>query len=220
MPDGTPAKTLPVLQTGPGAAKARQIRQNLPQYSSPLPEKSHELTAVNSYRAPRADDRAMSSNGTSLYTSSQLLAATGCTRKALRVYQDKGLIRTRVNYGKRRYGPEAFDRLRLIVGLRELGMPVASIGYILSARDGAGEQAGPIAGQLASEVSAIVQQITSRIDDRVQLRHELVAARETLFACGQCSEPRARCADCAEGGALDAVSRVLLVDEPPSADAS
>lgn len=159
----------------------------------------------------------MSSNTDRLYTSSQLLAATGCTRKALRIYQEKGLIRTRVDHGKRRYGSESFDRLRLIVGLRELGMSIANIHRILSVRDGQAEEAGPVAAQLAGQVSAVIQELSGRIDDLIRLRSEMVQARETLFACAGCSEPPSVCAECAKKGTLDAISRVLLVEDKAAA---
>lgn len=155
----------------------------------------------------------MSANSDRLYTSSQLMTATGCTRKALRIYQEKGLIRTRVDHGKRRYGVESFDRLRLIVGLRELGMSISNIHRILSVRDGQADEAGPVAAELAGQVSSVIQELSGRIDDLVRLRGEMVRARETLFACAGCSEPPTVCSECAKKGSLDAISRVLLVEE-------
>jgi len=158
----------------------------------------------------------MASDLDRLYTSSQVLAATGCTRKALRVYQDKGLIRTRVDHGKRRYGVEAFDRLRLIVGLREFGMPIANIARILNARDGRTDEAGAVAAELAEQVSTVVQDLSGRIEDMIRLRNDMIKARETLFGCARCTQPASSCAECGEQGSLDSISRVLMLEETPA----
>jgi DNA-binding transcriptional MerR regulator len=167
------------------------------------------LTIVKSKLARRAETGLVTTER--FYTSSELLNATGCTRKALRVYQDKGLIEPRLPQGKRRYGAEAFDRLRFVMGLREFGMSIAEIGKIVNARDsGVTDLAGPLAGQLAGQIGEIVQGVTERIEGLVRLRNDLVNARETLFDCSGCTRPTEACSDCAQQGSLDSISRVLM----------
>lgn len=145
------------------------------------------------------------------YTSGELIAAVGCTRKALRVYQAKGLITPDRGVGNRRYKAYAFDRLRFIVALRELGLSVDKIGRILAAREDPGKRAGPIAHQLASEIGDLVPKITERVRQMLRIRNQLVVSRETLLACSACTNPVESCSQCAESGALDATSELLLV---------
>ena len=57
----------------------------------------------------------------------------GVSTKALRIYEDHGLIApTRTAAGWRTYGPEAINRAARIVALRALGMSLAEIGRVLA----------------------------------------------------------------------------------------
>ena len=145
------------------------------------------------------------------YTSGELIEAVGCTRKALRVYQAKALITPDRGAGNRRYKAHAFDRLRFIVALRELGLSVDKIGRILAAREDQGKRAGPIAHKLASEIGDLIPKITERVQQMLRIRNQLVVSRETLLACSPCTNAIENCGHCAESGALDATSELLLV---------
>ncbi|RMH45087.1 MAG: MerR family transcriptional regulator [Deltaproteobacteria bacterium] len=147
------------------------------------------------------------------YTSGELTRAAGCTRKALRVYQAKGLIKPDRNTGNRRYRAEAFERLRFIVAMRDLGLSVDKIGEILEARDAPGARGGAVAHKLAAEVGDLIPQITDKIQHLLRVRNQLVVARETLLSCAPCSNPIESCAHCAEAGALDTMSELLLVGQ-------
>jgi DNA-binding transcriptional MerR regulator len=59
----------------------------------------------------------------------------GVSVKALRVYEDKGLVEpVRTSTGWRAYGPEQVARLHQILALKRLGLPLKSIGELLAGR--------------------------------------------------------------------------------------
>ncbi len=61
--------------------------------------------------------------------------ALGITRRALRVYEQRGLVRPlRIANGYRAYGPEALTRLHQVLALKRLGFTLASIGVLLAGR--------------------------------------------------------------------------------------
>ncbi|MFF8835389.1 MerR family transcriptional regulator [Streptomyces sp. NPDC015130] len=82
-----------------------------------------------------------------LWSIGELAERAGATVKTVRFYSDRGLLPEagRSSGGHRRYGPEAFDRLRLIRSLRALGLPVPEVERVLD-RDGVLEDA--VSGQL------------------------------------------------------------------------
>lgn len=69
--------------------------------------------------------------------------ATGLTHKALRLYDDLGLLppaEVDPFSGYRRYAPSQVDRARLVAALRLLGMPLARIRTVLGLAPGAAAQ--------------------------------------------------------------------------------
>src|SRR5215469_3766448 len=59
----------------------------------------------------------------------------GVSVKALRVYEDHGLVEpVRTATGWRAYGPEQVARLHQILALKRLGLPLKSIGELLAGR--------------------------------------------------------------------------------------
>ncbi|MHA7963459.1 MerR family transcriptional regulator [Paenibacillus sp. CAU 1782] len=62
--------------------------------------------------------------------------ALGVTPRALRFYEEKGLISPEKTHhnGYRSYDEENMEQLRWIVALRELGVPIAAIGGLLQSR--------------------------------------------------------------------------------------
>ena len=57
----------------------------------------------------------------------------GISAKALRIYEDLGLIRpARTQAGWRAYGPQEVERVAIIVALKQLGLPLKRIRAIMS----------------------------------------------------------------------------------------
>jgi DNA-binding transcriptional MerR regulator len=122
-----------------------------------------------------------------LFSSTELTTAVGCTRKALRVYQEHGLIAPIRDRGNRRYGAEAYRRLGLIVALRSTGMSIAEVKRLLDAQD-QGTVPGPQAQALAGELATLVKRISDRMQALSLVRERLNAAREDL-ATGVAASP-------------------------------
>jgi DNA-binding transcriptional MerR regulator len=61
--------------------------------------------------------------------------ALGITRRALRIYEQRGLVRPlRTGNGYRAYGPEALTRLHQVLALKRLGFTLAAIGVLIAGR--------------------------------------------------------------------------------------
>lgn len=61
--------------------------------------------------------------------------ALGITRRALRVYEQRGLVQPlRAGNGYRAYGPEALSRLHQVLALKRLGFTLAAIKVLLAGR--------------------------------------------------------------------------------------
>ncbi len=148
-----------------------------------------------------------------LYSSTELIQGSGCTRKALRYYQDRGLIWTTHSKGARRYDEVAFHRLRLIVALREIGLSIEEIQELLELHKNADQPAAPVAQRLAEEVGDLVRKVRDRVESLSRIRHRLVAARESMFSCSACDKLLVACRDCPEAAKLDPTSRILLTGQ-------
>jgi DNA-binding transcriptional MerR regulator len=150
--------------------------------------------------------------GAELFSSGELLKAVGCTRKALRVYQQKGLIRPARDTGNKRYAKDAFARLRVIVGLREAGLSLDEIRDILKVQDTHAHPTGQTADGLAREITGIIDRVSERITALSDLRDELESSRAALLDCTR-QHSREPCPDSPAGARLDAVASVLLPGE-------
>ncbi|MFI8460489.1 MerR family transcriptional regulator [Kitasatospora sp. NPDC085464] len=78
-----------------------------------------------------------------LITIGELAARTRLSVKALRLYDERGLLRPAVtdpHSGVRRYGPGQVERARRIALLRAAGLPLAPIAAVLDAGGAEGEQ--------------------------------------------------------------------------------
>ncbi|MBO0512369.1 helix-turn-helix domain-containing protein [Streptomyces beijiangensis] len=73
-----------------------------------------------------------------MWSIGELAEQAGVTVKTVRFYSDRGLLpeAARSSGGHRRYGPDAFERLRLIRSLRTLDLPVPEVGRVLDHGDG------------------------------------------------------------------------------------
>jgi DNA-binding transcriptional MerR regulator len=114
-----------------------------------------------------------------LFSSTELTTAVGCTRKALRVYQEHGLIAPIRDRGNRRYGADAYRRLGLIVALRSSGMSIAEVKRLLDAQD-QGSTSTAASQALAGELATLVKRISDRMQALSLVRERLNAAREDL----------------------------------------
>lgn len=98
-------------------------------------------------------------------------SAAGMTTKALRFYEDRGLLAPpeRASNGYRDYSADAVSRLQFIRRGRLAGLSVTQIGEILRVRDAGQAPCTHVGDLLAKELHAIDAQIA-----------ELTALRETV----------------------------------------
>ena len=94
----------------------------------------------------------------------QAARSLGVTARALRYYQDQGLVRShRLARNVRGYDLETMERLRAIVALRAVGLPISVIRTILTLRQEPEAQARALRVALAdalSEQQAQMQRLT------------------------------------------------------------
>ncbi|ROR00286.1 DNA-binding transcriptional MerR regulator [Streptomyces sp. 2132.2] len=120
----------------------------------------------------------------------ELATGTGVPVKTLRYYSDSGLLPVagRSTGGHRRYGPEAWERIRLIRRLRALDTPIATITQVVTGECSLGEL-------VATELESVQERLT-----------ELRWRQATLESLHECtSEERLR--------RLEVLSRVQRLPE-------
>ncbi|MCX5199209.1 MerR family transcriptional regulator [Streptomyces sp. NBC_00249] len=85
----------------------------------------------------------------------ELADGTGVPVKTLRYYSDSGLlpVAARSAGGHRRYGPEAWERIRLIRRLRAMDTPIATITQVVTGECSLGEL-------VATELEAVQERLT------------------------------------------------------------
>ena len=88
-------------------------------------------------------------------------AAVGMTTKALRFYEDQGLLppAERSANGYRDYPEELLGRLRFIRRGKDAGLGLAEIRDILRVRDAGGSPCGHVAERLAEQLAGLDRQI-------------------------------------------------------------
>jgi len=145
----------------------------------------------------------------------------GVSVKALRLYEDMGLLKpARDEHGWRSYDRAACERLAQIVGLRELGLPIAKIaeligggqtlGTVLVAQERALEEQQAKAGEAlavvrrvrervaageALDLSALVELVRRTKATRLRWTPELTSLAETVFDDDQRQRLTARAPD-------------------------
>ncbi|MBI2724418.1 MAG: MerR family transcriptional regulator [Chloroflexi bacterium] len=114
----------------------------------------------------------------SLWRIGQLARATGVTRKALRYYDQVGLLRpdARSAAGYRLYGEAAVERLDFIRGARRLGLSLRDVREILEISDGG---RAPCAHVLAL-VDRELAELDAHLERLLGLKRALFAARGRL----------------------------------------
>lgn len=128
---------------------------------------------------------------TQLMTSGQAAAAAGLTRKALRIYEDKGLLpeAERTPAGYRLYTVCDLERLTFIRRARTLGLHLEDIGKVLAIRDGG----TPPCDTVRDLLDARIAEIDATITELLALRHALAHTREQADNCATTNSPAPVC---------------------------
>ncbi len=141
-------------------------------------------------------------------SSGDLARATGLTARAIRFYEEQGLLRPAVvsEGGHRRYTADELERLKLIADLRELGLSLCDIRGALELRSGCdgGEE---LARRFQEVLRRHVQAAEQRLARLRRVKRELLSALETIEERLRCAE-RCPC-DVAEGEASPRIVRLV-----------
>nr|WP_279323412.1 MerR family transcriptional regulator [Actinomycetospora cinnamomea] len=118
--------------------------------------------------------------GPSGLTAGQAAAAAGVSRKAMRIYEDRGLVvpLCRTAAGYRLFGQDEVDTLRFIRRARVLGLKLDDIADILAEH----RRGGPVCPTVKGRLVERVREIDKAIDDLAALRRCLIEA------VGECAE--------------------------------
>ena len=117
----------------------------------------------------------MTTTGQGLYTVSQATQQAGVTRKAIRTWEDKGLLppAERTEAGYRLFTGDDIAVLRFIRQARTLGLTLAEINDILGLQRGGAQPCGGVTQLL----DAHIDQIDRTLAELRQLRRTLLGAR-------------------------------------------
>ena len=121
-------------------------------------------------------------NGRCVVRIGEVAEVSGMTTKALRFYEDRGLLprADRTSNGYREYGQDTVLRLDFIRRSRISGLTLAQIGDILRVRDDGAAPCGHVSAMLATQLKGLDQQIEELIALRgtVAAHHAAVAAAD------------------------------------------
>lgn len=111
------------------------------------------------------------------YTAGQAAQQAGVTRKAIRIYETKGLLppAERTHAGYRLFTADDIAVLQFIRQAKTLGLTLAEIGDILDLQRGGAQPCGRVTQLLDTHLT----QIDRTLADLRQLRKSLLAARRT-----------------------------------------
>ena len=146
-----------------------------------------------------------------LYRVGSLARETGKTVRAIRFYEELGLLDpvSRTQGGFRQYDGSALVRIHWIDRLQELGFSLKDIGTFLESIRG--QETAPAAmEQLASSYEAKLSETRAAITRMQALERELLEAVSYLSTCRTCA-PSTELSACASCGA----SEHQDVDTPP-----
>jgi DNA-binding transcriptional MerR regulator len=132
-------------------------------------------------------------------SSGDLSRATGCTPRAIRFYEEQGLLRPTVarEGGHRRYTAEDLERLRLISDLRELGLGLQEIRTALDLRAGC-QTGGQFAERFEAVLLAHIRQAEQRLTRLRRVKRELEAALGAIQLRLRCDEVACPCEEAPE----------------------
>jgi DNA-binding transcriptional MerR regulator len=118
------------------------------------------------------------------YTIRQLCQEFGCTARALRFYEDKGLLAPARDGQNRIYSHKDRGRLQLILRGKRVGLPLAEIREMLDLYeldDGGVQQAARSLGKFRDQVSALERQ-RADIDEAIAQLQDAIALLERKLA--------------------------------------
>jgi MerR family transcriptional regulator, copper efflux regulator len=122
----------------------------------------------------------------------QLAERTGVSTKAIRYYEDIGILPApeRAANGYRRYSPVAADRIAFIRDAQTAGLTLVEIQMILELRDGGEATCGHVIGSL----EAHLEELDRQMDDLRRTRRRLtdIIARARSLDPADCNDPN-RC---------------------------
>jgi DNA-binding transcriptional MerR regulator len=153
-------------------------------------------------------------------SSGDVARATGCTLRAVRFYEQQGLLAPSVvsEGGHRRYTADDLERLRLIADLRELGLSLGEIRQALELR--AGSQGGAdLAQRFRDVLVGHIERARRRLERLRRVKRELESALEAVEARLGCEQKGCPCesAEAVEGPRIiKLLSRGALCGPPGS----
>ena len=114
-------------------------------------------------------------------SSGDLARATGNTVRAIRFYEEEGLLVPAVvsDGGHRRYTEDGLERLQLITDLRELGLSICEIRSVLEIRTGC-QTASEFALRLQQVLAGHLEQAQRRLERLGRVKRELLDALASM----------------------------------------
>lgn len=133
-----------------------------------------------------------------------LAKATGKTQRALRLYEELGLLTpgTRTSGGFRVYGKDAIERVAWISKLQDLGFTLQQIQELVEATAHASIPKDAM-GKVRTLFHEKLDEVAAQIARLSQLQRELVASLAYLEECGGCAQTQHACGTC-DSHAVDA----------------
>jgi DNA-binding transcriptional MerR regulator len=133
------------------------------------------------------------------HTTGDLARLTSNSLRAVRHYEELGLIQARDRSGRshRLFDETQLKRLRLITDMRALAFPLPAIQSLLAARDGK-SRPGEAADQAVAVLDAHINSLHDKLRTLRRVRDQLVTTRATIEECRTCDETWDSCAcdDC------------------------
>ncbi len=132
-----------------------------------------------SFEAERTADAHSSRSGESaFFTIGDLAREFGVTLRALRFYEDKGLLAPRREGLTRLYSAAERDRLAIILKGKKLGFTLAEIKAMVALREGSAVPAGGLAltREKCAEQLALLEQQKVEIEEAIGELRQMVAA--------------------------------------------
>ena len=120
-------------------------------------------------------------------TTGDLARKSGATQRAIRFYEQSGLLapRAREAGGRRQYTTHDLERLQLIHDLRDLDLSIDDIKQLLTLRDDC-ESAPDLGHRLSQAVTTQLERAHRRLAALHRLLDELSATLNVIKACTTC----------------------------------
>ncbi len=148
-----------------------------------------------------------------------LAKVTGKTARALRLYEELGLLSpgTRSTKGYRLYGADAIDRVEWIGKLQDLGLSLPDIQSAV-----ANTAAADVPREDMTQVRQLLEdklvEIAAQMDRLHQIRREAAAAMTYLEVCGECEAEAAGPSTCVSCDEHDEQAPAIIIGLTSTAD--